>query len=89
MKSIKFMKTNLTPPKIPIWSKFLAWDLCWKSYISLSISWIPANEDSKFKLDCVESENSYILLIDAVNFQSRLTLYIIVFKSQLVISARY
>ena len=35
-------------------------------------SWIRANEGSKFKQDCVESENSDILLINAINLKLRL-----------------
>ena len=30
------------------------------------------NEGSKFKLDCVESKNSYILTINAINFKQSL-----------------
>ena len=60
MKFINFMNrllTNLIPPKMQSWPKFLAGNLCSKSHIFLNTSWIPANEGSKFKLDCVELEN--------------------------------
>ena len=64
--------TNFIPPKIQSWPKFLACNLCSKSHIALKTSWIPANQGSKFKLDCVESKNSYILLIDIINSKFRL-----------------
>ena len=71
--------TKLIPPKIQSWSKFLAWKLCSKSHIFLKTSWIPATEGSKFKLDCVESKNGYILLISVINFKSRFINFVYIF----------
>ena len=39
--------------------------------ISLNTWWISTNEDSKFKLDCVKSKNSYILIIKVIKFKLR------------------
>ena len=64
--------TNLIPPKIPIWPKFLAWNSRSKSYISLDTWWILTSEGSKFKSDYLQSKNSCILLIIVVNFKLRL-----------------
>ena len=82
MKSIDFMNsvvTNLIPPKILSWPKFLAWKLCSKIHIFPNTSWISPTEDSKFKLDCVESKNGYILLIYVINFKLRLINFVYIF----------
>ena len=33
---------------------------------------VATNQGSKFKLDCVESKNSYIVLINGISFKLRL-----------------
>ena len=38
------------------------------------------SEGWKFKLDCVESKNSYILLIDAISFKLRLINLVYIFS---------
>ena len=84
MKSIDFMNsllTNLIPPKIQSWPKFLARKLCFKSHIFTNTSWIVATEGSKFKLDCVESKNGYILLINVINFKLRLINFAYIFET--------
>ena len=37
------------------------------------------DSSSKFELDCVESKNSYILLINVINFKLRLINYVYIF----------
>ena len=64
--------TNLILLSVQSWPEFVASNLCQKSYISLNTSWTAVNEGSKFKLDCVKSENSNILLIDVINSNLRL-----------------
>ena len=84
MKSIIFMNsllTNLISPKIQSCPKFLALKLCSKNHISLNTSCIPATEDSKFKSDCIESKNSYILLINVTNFKLRLVNFVYIFET--------
>ena len=62
-------------------AKISSLNLCSKSHIFLNTSWIPANESSKFKLDCVESKTSYILLIDAINFELALIKFVYFFET--------
>ena len=38
------------------------------------------NEGSKFKLDCVQSKNSYISLINVINFKLRLINFVYFFE---------
>ena len=64
--------TNLIPPKIHCWPKFLAWNSRSKSHISLTTCWIPTSKGSKFKLFCVELRNKYILMMDVISFKLRL-----------------
>ena len=72
--------TNLTPPKIQIWPKFLAWNSRSKSYISLNTWWISTNEDSKLKINnCLQSKNSCILSIGVINFKLRLINFVYFF----------
>ena len=66
MKSITLMNSLLTKlilQENQSWSKFLASNLYSDGHISLNTPWIAANEVPKFKLDCVEHKNSYILSI--------------------------
>ena len=72
MKSINFIKsllTNLIPPKNSELPKISSLKFMFKSQNSLSNSWIPANKGSKFKLDYAKSKNSYILLMEVINFK--------------------
>ena len=64
---INSLMTNLIPPKIQIWPKFLAQYLYLNRHSLLNTLWIPTNEGSKFTLDCLESNNSHISLIDVNN----------------------
>ena len=41
--------------------------------------WILTNEGSKFKLDCLKFKNSYILMIDVINFKLRLINFVYFF----------
>ena len=67
--NINNILTNLTPPKIKSLPKFPAHV---QIAISLRTKWIPTNEDSKFKSDCAESKDGYIMLTDVINFKLRL-----------------
>ena len=61
---INYLSTNLIPPKFEIGQNF-QFEIHVQNAISLSIlNGIPTNQGSKFKLDCLELKNSYILLID-------------------------
>ena len=71
--------TDLIPPKIQIWSKFLVRNLCSKSHISINIWWIPTNEGSKFKLDCLELKNIHIIWIKVINFKLSLINFVYFF----------
>ena len=59
-------------PKNSKLAKISSLNLRSKSRIFLNTWWIQKSDVSKFKLDCVESKNSYILLIDVINFKLRL-----------------
>ena len=86
MKFSNFMNgllTNLIPPppkkkksKLAIISslKFMFKKLRVSPYLM-----VPTNEFSKFKLDCVKSKNSYILLMDVINFKLRLINFLYLF----------
>ena len=52
---------------------------CFGLQFSFDTSCIPPNEGSKFELDCVESKNSCILLIDIISFKLRLTKFVYIF----------
>ena len=39
------------------------------------------NDSSKFKLDCAKSDNSYILLIDVINFKLRFINFVYFFET--------
>ena len=61
----------ISPKPFPIRDKFPR-----QKAISLSIL---ANKGSEFKLDCVEFNNSYILLINVINFKIRLINFVYTF----------
>ena len=71
--------TNLIPPKIQSWSKFLVRNLCSNSLISINTWWIPIDEGSKFELACLESKNSHILWIDFISLKFRLINFVYFF----------
>ena len=71
--------TNFIPQKNSKLAKFLAWNSCSESHISLNTWWISANKGSKFKLDYVEPKNNDILLIDTTNFELRLINFLYIF----------
>ena len=82
MKSSNLMNSlfaNLIPPKIQSWPKFLSWNSCSKSHISINTWRILTNKGLKFKLDCLESKNSHILWINVINFKLRLINFIYIF----------
>ena len=88
MKFNNFMNclsTNLIPPKIQSWTKFVALNSCSKSHISLNTRWIPTDEGSKFKLDYLESKYSYILLIDLINLKFGLINFVYFFRHPVVL----
>ena len=87
MKLSNFMNsllTNLIPQKNSKLAKISILKFTFKSHASFNTSWIPTNEDSKFKLDCAESENSCILLIDVISFKLRLINFVYIFLRHLV-----
>ena len=51
-----------------------------KSHISLNTWLISTNEGSKFKFDPLESKDSYMLWINAINFKLRLITSVYVFE---------
>ena len=70
MKSIDFMNSDkFDTPKNSKLAKISSLKIMSKSHIFLKTSWLPTTEGSKFKLDCVESKNGYILLINVINFK--------------------
>ena len=50
--------------------------------------WIPTNEGSRFKLDCLKSNNRHISLIDAHNFKLSLVNFVYFFETPGSFSAR-
>ena len=46
----------------------------------ISVKQILTNEGSKFKLDCIKTKNSYILLIDDINFKLCLIDFVYLFR---------
>ena len=74
--SMNSLLTNFIPHKNSKLAKLLFGNSCLKSHISINTCWIPTNESLKFKIDCLESKNSYILLIDAISFKLRLISFV-------------
>ena len=69
-------------PKIQSCPKFLVWNSCSKSHISINTWWILTNEGStEFKLDCVKLKNSYILWIEVINFKLALINFVYFFET--------
>ena len=61
--------TNLIHPKFQSWPEFARLKFMFKNSYLFQYLMDLTNEGSKFKLDCVKSKNSYILLIDVINFK--------------------
>ena len=79
MKFSNFYRQFVDKFDIPKYSKLA------KISSFLNTSWTVANEGSKFKLHCVESKNSYISLIDVINFKLRLVNFVSIFVRHPVI----
>ena len=83
MKFSNFMKslsTNLDTLKNSKLAKFsILKSMFKKPYLSQYL-WIPTNEGSKFKLDCVQAKNCYIILMDVINFKLRLINFVYIFS---------
>ena len=81
MKFRTFMNsllTNVIAPKSSKLAKISSLNFMFKKpYLSQYLmdsnkeGWIPIKKGSKFKLDCIQSINSSILLIDIVTFKLR------------------
>ena len=56
--------------------------------MSLNTSQIQANESSKLKLDYMEPKNSYILLINVINFKLRLIKFVYIFETSVIFEDR-